>query len=325
MGVLGATSVVATDAVLPAMAASSEIRLATVASRDPAAAAGVAARFGAERSTGDYLDVLEDDEVEAVYIPLPNAMHREWTVRAAGAGKHVLCEKPLATTAAEGAAMVSACQAAGVVLMEAYMTPFHPRAAILDDVLTGGVLGGPRFARAAFGFPLDDVANHRWRPEMGGGALLDVGIYCLSPLMELGGGAPVKVTAREVTAASGVDASFSGWLEFANGLTATFACSFEVPELQHLDVIGTAATVSVEVPFAGGVGGTRINLHHRDGRVEEVPGPDGDPYRGMVDHFAAVVRGRGPLRRPPAQTLALLALLDRLRTAASAPPGLPRR
>jgi predicted dehydrogenase len=289
----------------------------TVASRDPAAAEEVAARFGADRWSGDYEAVLSDPEVEAVYIPLPNGLHREWTERAAAAGRHVLCEKPLAPSGADARAMADACEAAGVVLMEAYMTPFHPRAPLVADLLRRGAIGRPRFARAEFGFPLADATNHRWRPEMGGGALLDVGIYCLSPIVEIGSGAPDTLAARVVLAPSGVDATFSGWLAFPGGFTASFACSFEAPERQLLEVTGTAAAVSVDWPFAGGAAGTRPRVTHLDGRTEEVPGPDGDPYLRMVEHFAAAVRGRTILSRPPAASVALLDLLDRLRATAA--------
>lgn len=320
-GVLATTSWVATDSVLPALVASRRARLVHVASRDPGAASEVAARFGAERSSGNYDAVLADPDVEAVYVPLPNGLHREWAERAAAAGKHVLCEKPLATSAAEAATMAGACEAAGVVLMEAYMTPFHPRAPALLHVLRSGVLGEPRFARADFTFPLADPGNHRWRPEMGGGALLDLGVYCLTPLVEVGGSLPEVVVARAVAAPSGVDATFTGWLAFPGRFAATFACSFEAPERQWLEIVGTEATVSVEVPFAGGAAGTRAQLHHRDGRTEPLDGPDGDPYLGMVDHFAAVVRGRETLHRPPHESIALLTLLDRLRSAATGVGG----
>lgn len=316
VGVVGATSLIATAAVLPALAACPRTRLVSVASRTASAAADVAARFGADRWAGDYAAVLADPEVEAVYIPLPNGLHREWTERAAAAGRHVLCEKTLAPSAADGRAMAQACEAAGVLLMEAYMTPFHPRAGAVAELLGDGVLGRPRFARAEFAFPLTDAANHRWRPEMGGGALLDVGVYCLTPLLELGGGQPEALNALAVAAPSGVDATFSGWLAFAGGFTAAFACSFEAPERQLLEVTGTAAGLTVDVPFAGGTGGTRPRVTHLDGRVEEVAGPDGDPYLAMVDHFAAAVRGQTVLSRPPAASVAVLELVDRLRAAA---------
>lgn len=320
-GVLGATSWVATDAVLPALVASRKVRLVHLASRDAGAAAELSGRFGALRSSGNYDAVLTDPEVDAVYLPLPNSLHREWTERAASAGKHVLCEKPLATSAAEATAMAGACERAGVVLMEAYMTPFHPRSMALADLVASGLLGEPRFARADFTFPLLDPANHRWRPEMGGGALLDVGVYCLTPLVEVGGGSPEVAGGWVQHTPSGVDATFTGWLAFPGGFTAAFACSFDAPEHQWLEIVGREARVTVDLPFAGGATGTRPTVHHRDGRIEPVAGPDGDPYLGMVDHFAAAVRAEVPLRRPPGDSIALLALIDRLRGSAGEAAG----
>ena len=303
-GVLGAGSMVARKAVLPALAASPTSDVVAVASRD---------------SLGDGLEpyrrVLADPAVEAVYLPLPNALHREWALRAAEAGKHVLCEKPLACSAAEGAEMVAACETAGVVLSEAYMSPFHPRAATLSALVAAGGLGELRFGRSTFTFTHRDPADHRWRPEMGGGALLDVGVYCLAPLLEAAGRAPVSVAAAEVRTDAGVDASFGGWLDFGRGVTASFAASFEAPERQHLELVGTSATALVDDPFAAGASGHRGHVLHDDGRVEDLAGPDDDPYRLMVEHFDAVVRGIAEPARPPLVSVELLCVVDRLREA----------
>jgi len=305
-GVLGARSMVATRAVLPALAASDRCVVVAEASRTSGG------------SFDAYLRVLDDPAVEAVYLPLPNGLHREWTVRAAAAGKHVLCEKPLARSAAEAQAMADACATAGVVLMEAYMSPFHPRAAALAALVAAGGLGELRFAVAAFTFPLGDPGNHRWRPAMGGGALLDVGIYCLAPLVAVAGRFPVTVAAATVEAATGVDASFSGWLDFGVGFTAAFTASFEAPERQQLELVGTTATVLVDDAFAAGALGQRPRLLHVDGRDPElVAGPDEDPYRLMIEHFVDVVRGAATPVRPPADSIALLGLLDRLRQVAA--------
>jgi xylose dehydrogenase (NAD/NADP) len=306
-GVLGASSVVARQAVLPALASSDRSVVVAEASR------------GAGGSFDPYDALLADPAVEAVYLPLPNSLHRDWTLRAAAAGKHVLCEKPLARTAAEAAVMAEACSAAGVVLMEAYMSPFHPRAAALSDLILLGGLGELRFAAAAFTFPLQDRRNHRWRPEMGGGALLDVGIYCLAPLVAVAGRFPVHVSAATVTSDSGVDASFGGWLDFGRGFVASFSVSFEAPERQHLELVGTDAAAVVDDAFAAGASGQRpLVVFAAGGSVPEpVVAPDDDPYRLMVDHFVDVVRGTAQPSRPPADSIALLGLLDRLREAAA--------
>ncbi len=305
-GVLGATSMVARQAMLPAIAASPTSEVVATATRD-----------GGGTGFEPYLRLLADPAVEAVYIPLPNSLHHEWTLRAAEAGKHVLCEKPLARSAAEAASMVDACDAAGVVLMEAYMSPFHPRAVSLAALVAGGGLGALRFGWSTFTFPHADRTDHRWRSEMGGGALLDVGVYCLAPLVEAAGHPPTSVTSVEVRAAGGVDASFSGWLDFGTGFTAAFAVSFEAPERQHLELVGSDATAVVEHAFAAGGAGHHGRVLHADGRTAPLPGDDDDPYRLMVEHFDAVVRGRATPHRPASASVELLALVDRLREAAA--------
>ncbi len=213
--------------------------------------------------------------------------------------------------------MADACDAAGVMLMEAYMSPFHPRAVSLAALVAGGGLGELRFGRSTFTFTHADRTDHRWRPEMGGGALADVGVYCLAPLVEAAGHPPASVTSVEILAGTGVDASFSGWLDFGGGFTAAFAVSFEAPERQHLELVGTEATALVDDAFAAGAAGQRGRVLHADGRIVDLPGDDVDPYRLMVEHFDAVVRGRAAPQRPASASVELLALVDRLREAAA--------
>ena len=317
-GVIGATSQVAQKAVLPAIVASPGASLVAVASES--AEDGGAGCFGPRRACRAYQTVLDDPEVEAVYVPLPNSLHRAWVERAAAAGKHVLCEKPLAPTAADAEAMAAACERAGVTLSEAYMTPFHPRAAAFEALVASGRLGALRYARAAFTGVLDRRDDHRWRPEMGGGALLDVAIYCLAPLLAAAGRTPARVEASATLAKSGVDSSFAGWLDFGDGFTATIECSFEAPERQFLEIVGTEASASVDRAYTPGPADTAIALRHRDGRVETVSAAGADPYRVMIEHFHGVVRGSAAPRRAPAASITLLAVLERLRAAAGLAP-----
>ena len=322
---LAPTSAVARLAVMPAISASSSGRLAAVASRsDPG---GQRSRPEGVRAYAGYEELLADHEVEAVYIPLPNSMHREWAERSAVAGKHVLCEKPLAPSAAEAIAIAAACRAAGVVLMEAYMSPFHPRSRAIAEIASSGELGRLLFGTAAFTGVLDREDDYRWRPEMGGGALLDVGIYCLSPLLQAAGIPPAEAGAVRVGAAaahytdSGVDASFGGLLDFGAGTTASFQCSAEAPERQLLELVGTEAALSVERPFTPSYEDVTIDLRRRDGTVDRVTTAGGDPYVGMVDHFCDVVRGRSSPERPPEDSIGLAELIDRLAAAARQQPG----
>jgi D-xylose 1-dehydrogenase (NADP+, D-xylono-1,5-lactone-forming) len=313
-GVIGATAQVAQRAVLPAIVASSRSRLVAVASER--AADGGCADFGAPRVYRAYAALLDDPDVDAVYVPLPNSLHRLWVERAAAAGKHVLCEKPLAPTATDAEAMAAACARAGVMLVEAYMTPFHPRAEAVAALVASGRLGALRFGRAAFTGTLDRRDDHRWRPEMGGGALLDVGIYCIAPLLAAAGRPPVRVEAAASMTKSGVDASFSGWLDWGDGFTAAIECAFDAPERQFLEIVGTEGALLVDRAYTPGPDDVAMSFRHRDGRFEEIVAGGADPYRAMIDHFAGVVRGEREPRRSCADSIALLSVLDRLREAA---------
>ena len=309
-GVLGASSTVARLAVIPAIQGSPKAELVATASLTGSHP------DGGGRAHATYEGLLDDPDVEAVYIPLPNHLHRRWTEAAAAAGKHVLCEKPLAPSAADAQAMVDAARDAEVLLLEAYMTPFHPRARALADYVRAGRLGTLRTVHASFGFPLRDAANHRWDPDAGGGALLDVGVYCLAPILAVAGRPPRRVNAAAVMTESGVDATFSGWLDFGDGLTGAITCSFEVPEHQRLSLVGTLGRIDVDTAFTAGPAHGHFDLHIVDGSVEHVDTGGADPYRGMVDHFQTVLRGGAPLRRTPAQSVALLTVMDDLRLAA---------
>jgi D-xylose 1-dehydrogenase (NADP+, D-xylono-1,5-lactone-forming) len=321
-GVIAATSWVARKAVLPAIMASPGARLVAVASER---ATDGGARFGAERFYRAYRALLDDPSVEAVYIPLPNSLHRPWVERAAAAGKHVLCEKPLGLSATDAEAMAAACAAAGVTLLEAYMTPFHPRTMAIASLVAAGRLGALRFGRAAFTGVLGRADDHRWRPEMGGGALLDVGIYCTAPLLAAAGRSPERVEAAAWRTRSGVDASFSGWLDFGDGFTATIECSLDAPERQSLELVGTEAALVVDRAHTPGTEDVAFTLRHRDGRTEEIVARGADPYRAMIEHFQDVVRGGVPPLRSPTDSIALLTVLDRLRAAAGLAPALIHR
>ncbi len=314
-GVLGVSRQVGRLAVLPALQQSPTAELVAVASRDLARAQAEAERFSAATAYGSYRELLLDAAVEAVYIPLPNGLHREWTVAALQAGKHVLCEKPLAPSAADAEAMAAAAARQGVFLMEAYMTAFHPRSARILE-LARQALGELRFAHAAFTFPARDPSNHRWRPELGGGSLLDVGVYCLAPLLAIAGREPRAVQARAVLSPSGVDASCAAWLDFGAGFAAACETSFEAPERQHFEVVGTRAALSVERAFTPGPADDQVTLQPVDGPAERLTTGANNPYLAMVEQFAAAVRGQAASLRSVADSIATLRVLDRLRQVA---------
>ena len=314
-GVLGASARAAQLAVLPALAASPKARVASLASQSGA----VPETFDAERVHDSYEALLADPDVDAVYLSLPTRLHAEWTCRAADAGKHVLCEKPLARSADEARTMAAACDRRGVLLMEAYMTPFHPRTTVLEDILRSGQLGQLRFARAVFTGVLADPGANDWRLRPGGGALLDLGVYCLAPLLVAAQRLPVSVVATAATGPGGVDASFSGWLDFGHGFSGAIECSFEAPERQLVEVVGTEGAVTVHRAFTPGPDDTTVQVRRRDGSADEVSSPGGDAYRGMIDHFCTVLQHGDRLRRPPAHSIELLVVLETLRAAAAGP------
>ncbi|MGH9299336.1 MAG: Gfo/Idh/MocA family protein [Acidimicrobiales bacterium] len=314
VGVLGATSRVARLAVMPAIEKSRGCEIAATASLSDRSA-----------THDSYEALVGDDRVEAVYVPLPNSMHREWVERCATAGKHVLCEKPLAPTARDAEEMAKACESAGVVLMEAYMTMFHPRNRQLIELARSGEIGRLLFATAAFTGSLERPDDHRLEPAMGGGALLDVGIYCLTPILSALLADPFSPEAvRGVDGAahrapSGVDASFSGWLDLGEGTAASFQCSFEAPERQLLELVGTKGALTVERAFTPSTGDTDILRRSPDGSASTISCSGADPYLEMVEHFGAAVRREKELERTPAQSIALARLVDRL--SWSAEPG----
>jgi xylose dehydrogenase (NAD/NADP) len=293
--VLGAADIAA-RAMLPALSASRNGEVVAIASRTPDRARDLARRHGIRRAHADYDALLADPEVDAVYVPLPNSLHREWSQRALAQGKHVLCEKPLAMDAAEAEAMASSARCAGRLLMEAVMYRFHPR---LRELVAR--LRGVRYLHAGFGFPISAPENYRMRPEMGGGALLDVGCY-LVDVARWVLGEPVRV---EATAhLSGVDLSFSALLAFSGGEQASLYGSFETAEYQELTVVSRDGVVHVDKPFTA----------WRDPH---------DPYQLMVEAFADAVLGGEPAPLPLAGSVANLRVLDRIRAASGLPPPHP--
>jgi predicted dehydrogenase len=231
--------------------------------------------------------------VDAVYVSLPNSLHVEWSVRALEAGKHVLCEKPLARSGAAAERAFDAAERAGRVLAEAFMYRHHPQTKAVAALLADGAVGELRALRASFSFPLEDSANVRLDPELDGGALMDVGCYCVSG-MRLLAGEPESVTALEVAAPTGVDLTFAAALRFANGVLGTFHASMALPSAQGLQAFGSKATLVVEAPWRIDWGGD-VLLVRGDG-TERIDVPQADAYRAELEDFAAAVAGeREPL------------------------------
>ena len=242
-GVIGANSFVANAAVMPAIDAAANTTLVATASLS----GDVAPRW-APTQLDDYEAVLKHPDVDAVYIPLPNGMHLEWTERAAAAGKHVLCEKPLAADPVTATAMADACRTAGVLLAEAWMTPFDQRWTTTIDLARSGAIGDvdAQYHRFTFTIGPEAADNYRWDPTQGGGALLDVGIYCLGTAVELWGpGCEIDAVERTMTP-GGVDAATVANLVWHGDRRAQIHCSFVDDEHQQASFHSADAMLLLE-------------------------------------------------------------------------------
>ncbi|HJO03176.1 MAG TPA: Gfo/Idh/MocA family oxidoreductase [Acidobacteriota bacterium] len=283
-------------AVNPAIQASSNGELVAVASRTASGAKAFAATAGIPRSYGSYEALLAQEDIDAVYIPLPNSMHRKWTIRAAEHGKHVLCEKPLALTAEECAEMQAAADANGVKLMEAFMYRFHPRTAKVVEMVRSGAVGEPHVIHSAFTFRLTKPDNIRLQPELGGGALMDVGCYCVNISRTVAGSEPLEVQALAEWGPSGVDTLMAGTMRFADGLLAQFDCALTLERREAYEIAGTDGHLQVPAAFLPGTEEVQIHQHggRGDSTTHTVEGAD--EYQLMVEHFADCVLDDLPLR-----------------------------
>jgi xylose dehydrogenase (NAD/NADP) len=233
-----------------AVAAAPGQRVLAVASRDGGRAAAFARALSVERAYAGYEALLADPEVSMVYVALPPALHAEWCVAAARAGKHVLCEKPLALRAAEAAAMFTAAREHGVWLMEGFMYRFHPQTREVERLIAQGAIGSVRLVRASFALTVDEPGNIRLSPELGGGALGDVGCYCVSVARLAAGERPERVAATARLAPGGVDELLAGTIEYASGAVAQIACGLRLVRHQRVQIVGDAGSIELDEPFS---------------------------------------------------------------------------
>jgi len=270
-----------------------------IASRDPDRARAMAGAHSIPKVASDYEAVLADRDVDAVYIPLVNSVHREWTLRALAAGKHVLCEKPLAMNAVEAEDMARAAEASGLRLMEAFMYRFNPRTRDFVERLR---TDPPRHIQANFGFDLNHPGDYRLVPELGGGALLDVGCYTVNVARWLLG-EPDNVSAEaRLDPNTGVDMTASAVLHFPGGATASVWCSFESAEEQVLTAVTSKGNLTLERPF-----GARNEADN--------------PYQLMVESFADSLADGRDVAIPPEDSVANMRALDRIRESARTSPS----
>ena len=265
-----------------------------VGSRDTARAESYAREHGIDRGYGRYETLLEDDEVDAVYISLPNGLHVEWTIRALEAGKHVLCEKPMSRHLDEVERAFDLAESRGLVLSEGFMWRHHPQTSQLVRLVSDGAIGPLRLVRAAFSFPLAierGPNDARFDPDLDGGAMMDVGCYCVSAIRLLAG-EPESLAGMQSVGPSGVDVVFAGTMRHAADVVSQFDCGFVVPRRAGLEVLGEDASLFVPTPFVVTEPGIELR---RDGDVEQVAVEDEDSYLLELDNVSGAIRGDSPL------------------------------
>ncbi len=310
-GILGTARIA--RRLVPAIRASHNGEVIAVASRNPDRARAFAREYAIPRAYGNYDALLADPDVDAVYIPLPNHLHKPWTIRALAAGKHVLCEKPMALDTREAEEMAAAAREYGRLLMEAVMYRFHPRIEQAVALLQSGVIGPPTVVRSTFTFRYYDPRDYRFSPEMGGGALMDVGVYCITAARLMLGAEPDFVAARATfDEDTGVDMTESVVMGFPGGRMATFVSSFALAPHAGIEVLGPAGSLYIPEPWVPGDRALPLILRH-NGEEDHIPAPAADHYQRMVEHFGDAVLGRASLRYPPEDAVATLRVVDMIK------------
>jgi predicted dehydrogenase len=275
--------------------------LAAVASRDAARATEYARQWAIPQSFGSYEEMLADPSIDAVYISLPNNMHAEWTLKAAQAGKHVLCEKPLVVSLDEMAALLAAERDQNVVIFEAFMYLHHPQTRQVKQWIESGRIGTLQTIHSWFHFnlPPEEAGNVRLHPELAGGALWDVGVYPNSlSIVMTGGKAPEEVWAQGITGESGVDVAMRAQLRFGANVTAQISCGFRTPFREGAWFVGDRGIIQVPEPWKPGAAGreSRVTVTDLDDSVEEVVFPAVNPYACEIAAMeACVLDGAAPV------------------------------
>jgi xylose dehydrogenase (NAD/NADP) len=320
-GVLS-TAQIGLNQFIPAAKVSELGAVVALASRDAGRAAEAAERLGIARSYGSYEALLADAELDAVYISLPNSMHRDWTLRCAAAGKHVLCEKPVARRTAVAQEMADACREAGVLLMEAFMYRHHPQQQRVQALLAEGVIRAPKLIRASFCFHMRAPGgNIRVNRELEGGALMDVGCYAVNVARFHFQAEPVEVMAfQQVPAQFGVDTTFAAILRFPGERLAVIDASFEVGSGGAYEVSGPAGSIRVERAFTPGDSDVTLQINAAGRRAETIPGVN--QYAREIDHFVRSVRA-GRLLEPAEDGVANTRVIEALYRSAAEGRAVP--
>ncbi|MGG3281369.1 Gfo/Idh/MocA family protein [Paenibacillus solani] len=296
-GILGCAGI-AKRAVIPGLQQSRLNEVVAIASRDEAKASQTAEELQIPTAYGCYEDLLSDSSIDAIYIPLPNHLHKEWSIRAAEAGKHILCEKPLALTEAEAAEMADAAAIANVVLAEAFMYRYHPRYDLIKKMINDGSIGEIRGIRSAFTFNSSaDHGNVRFRKDWGGGSIYDVGCYPINAARILLDQEPEAVTVQAFFSPEhdGVDMMASGLLEFPGDVSLTFDCGMWAAYRNPLEIVGTEGLIEVPYAYSLPEDGANFFITTGEGR-KKIEVPYANAYSEQGDHLAESILNNKPLQ-----------------------------
>lgn len=315
-GVLSAANI-GVSSVGPAILAASNAELVAVGSNDARQAAEKYAFAPDVRIERSYQKVIDDPEIEAIYVPLPNGLHAEWSIKALEVGKHVLCEKPMAATRDEGAMMVDAARAHNVLLMEAFMYRFHPQTEWVLEQIRQGAIGPVRLVRSSFTINILSRPNDiRFKPELAGGSMMDVGCYPLNLCRAVFGRTPESVAARvHVKGATSVDYSTSAVLDYGEGCFGMIDSSFEMLQRQGAEIVGERGIITVPVPFTPGDREMTVFVF-KDGQIEEQSFAAVDQYRLQVEHFSRCIRTGEDPQLSVSETLENLTTVEAIYAAA---------
>ena len=309
-GVLS-TAHIGTGTVIPAMQQGVYCEVAAIASRDRARGQSVAQQLGIPRSYGSYEELLADPNIDAVYIPLPNHLHVPWSIKALEAGKHVLCEKPIAPTAAEAQKLVDAAkQYPNLKIMEAFMYRFHPQWQQARQLVRDGSIGTLRTVQSFFSYYNDDPHNIRNIAEVGGGGMLDIGCYNVSLSRFIFGAEPQRVSAIvEYDPQLNTDRLDSGILDFGNG-TSTFTCSTQLTPYQRVNIFGTEGRIEIEIPFNAPTTRPCKMWYQHGNTIDEILLDTCNQYTLQGDMFAQAVLNNTPVPTPLEDAIANMRVID---------------
>jgi predicted dehydrogenase len=322
IGVLGAAKIVPAALLKPARAVAG-VEVTAIAARDRARAEAFAGKNGISKVHAGYDDLLADDAIDAVYIPLPNGLHGHWTIKALEAGRHVLCEKPFTANAGEARAVKEVADRTRLVVMEGFHWRHHPLAARMLEVVGSGELGAIRRVEAEMSFPLLRKSNIRWQPALAGGAMMDAGCYPVSIVRTLAGAEPVVVSATSKLRAPGVDRVTAAELRFEDGRTGHVVASMLSARALAFSatVIGEDATMHVLNPVAPQFFHRLTVRGPKSRRREHLKA--GATYTYQLEAFRAAVRDGGPNLWPPAESVANMQVIDDIYRAAGLEPRAP--